>query len=162
MVSGYIPASWAALRRWQEALTLKGSRVTKREHETLDQALSSITQQLMLEKRALLARPDQYVRLQQPVIDALGRELENIAQTRDRLLPLRFEPISEADVYGQFAQQADVLADNLPRWLNHPENQVVEQLASAPAEVMSHDELIASLFGQPIGAPSTVDILSYY
>ena len=40
MVGGYIPACWAALRRWQEALEAKRSIVTAVEYERVDDALA--------------------------------------------------------------------------------------------------------------------------
>ncbi|MGH8466274.1 MAG: lipase family protein, partial [Pseudomonas sp.] len=162
MVGGYIPACWATLMRWEEAFTSKGPLLTRREVRTLDDGLQRIDQQIRRKRQDLEARPDKYVQKQEPVIDALSIELSKIMMTRARLKSLSMQWVNLPDVYGHYAQQPDVLDNSLTRWQNHPENQVAEQMASAPAEVMSNEEEIASIIGRPIDERSTVDILSLF
>ncbi|APC14395.1 lipase [Pseudomonas frederiksbergensis] len=157
MAGGYIPACWATLRRWQEAQESRRSLVTEREFEWIESALIGITQQLRDKCRDLLARPDAYVRAHEQAIGAINREVDKVHTTRTRLATLRYMSVSQKDVYGQLSEQPERLADNLPRWQAHPQNQVVEQLAMAPSSG-SDSTQTASIYGHTIGAPHTLDI----
>ena len=156
MTGAYIPACWATLRRWQDALKTKRPIVTGLEFDLMSSALKRITTQLRNKYHDLLARPDAYVRAQEPVIRAISHELGRIETTRDRLETLRFRRVGAAAVYGQLSTQPERLAQNLARWQAHPENQVAEQLAMAPED--EEDGLMASIHGHTIGAPYTLDI----
>jgi hypothetical protein len=134
MVGGYIPACWAALRRWQEACEFERPVITEREFEWVDTSLTQIRQQLHNTLRDLLARPDAYVRTKEKQITAISKEIDRIRTTHTRLNAIRFKSVREMDVYGAFADQPQLLAESLPRWRQHPENLVQEQLAMAPAE----------------------------
>jgi pimeloyl-ACP methyl ester carboxylesterase len=157
MVGGYVPACWAALRRWQEACEAKRTLVTDREFAWVNSALTRITEQLRSKQRDLSARPDAYVRTRQPVIAAINHEIDKIQTTRQRLESFRYQRVSAMDVYGSLAEQADQLAESLPRWRAHPENLLAEQLAMAPDHA-THDPLLTSIYGHTIGAPHTLDL----
>ena len=158
MVGGYIPSSWAALKRAQESLKLKSSLVTDREFDFIDDALTRITEQLRSKRNDLRGRGDKYRETHEPVVDAFNREVDKVRETRDRLATVHKDKVDGAKVYGSFSLQPEVLADNLLRWEAHPENRVAEQLAMAPPAVESDHELFASILGRPIGAPHTLDI----
>ncbi|MBB6156869.1 hypothetical protein HDC30_004112 [Pseudomonas sp. JAI115] len=160
MVGGYIPACWAALRRWQDSLKHKRSLVTEREFEFIDTALSRITEQLRNRRRDLNSRGDKYRETHGPAVEAFSQEIDKVQQTRDRLAILRRERITDANVYGSFAQHAE-LDEHLARWTAHPENRIDEQLAMAPAAAESDHEVFASILGRPIGTPHTLDIDSF-
>ncbi|MHC8349100.1 lipase family protein [Pseudomonas sp. RT4P38] len=157
MVGGYVPACWAALRRWQEAQESKRSLVTEREFGWVEGALEQVTEQLRSKRRDLLGRPDAYVRTQERTLDAINHEIDKVQTTRTRLATLRHRSVSEQDVYGLLSEQPEYLAENLPRWQAHPENQAAEQLAMAPKST-NDDRLMASIYGRSIGAPHTLDI----
>ncbi|AZE11518.1 Lipase family protein [Pseudomonas chlororaphis subsp. aureofaciens] len=157
MVGGYIPGCWATLRRWQEALELKSSRVTDGEVERVKGDLTKITDQLRLKRRMLNGNPGPYGRAHELVIEALNREVDKVQMTLDRLETLRRVTIDEKYVYGSVATQPDLLTESLPRWQAHPENRVAEQLAMAPT-ANTDDGLLASIYGHTIGAPHTLDI----
>ncbi|KMN12086.1 lipase [Pseudomonas weihenstephanensis] len=158
MVGGYIPSSWAALKRAQESLKLKSSLVTDREFDFIDGALTRITEQLRSKRNDLRGRGDKYRETHEPVVDAFNREVDKVRETRDRLATVHKDKVDGAKVYGSFSLQPEVLADNLLRWEAHPENRVAEQLAMAPPAVESDHELFASILDRPIGAPHTLDI----
>ncbi|AZD29889.1 lipase family protein [Pseudomonas chlororaphis] len=157
MVGGYIPGCWATLRRWQEALELKSSRVTDGEVERVKGDLRKITDQLRLKRRMLSDNPGPYGRAHERVIEALNREVDKVQMTLDRLETLRRVTIDEKSVYGSVAAQPDLLTESLPRWNAHPENRVAEQLAMAPT-ANTDDGLMASIYGHAIGAPHMLDI----
>lgn len=161
MVGGYIPSSWAALKRAQESLKLKSSLVTDREFDFIDGALTRITEQLRSKRNDLRGRGEKYRETHEPVVDAFNREVDKVRETRDRLATVHKDKVDGAKVYGSFSLQPEVLADNLLRWEAHPENRVAEQLAMAPPAVESDHELFASILGRPIGAPHTLDIDSF-
>jgi hypothetical protein len=157
MVGGYVPACWAALRRWQEAHESKRSRVTEEEFRWVGLALERVTEQLRSKRNDLPARSDAYVRTQEKTLDAINREIYKIHTTRTRLATLRSLSVAKQDVYGTLAEQPEQLAENLSRWQAHPENQVAEQLAMAPKST-DDDALLASICGRAIGEPYTLDI----
>lgn len=157
MVGGYVPACWAALRRWQQAHEANRTRVTDREFEWVDEALLRITRQLRAARKDLLARPAAYVRTQERTIEAISHEVSRIETTHARLSALRYKRVRATDVYGLFAAQPELLAESVQRWRAHPENLKEEQLAQAPDNA-SNDALLTSLYGHTIGAPHTLDI----
>ncbi|WP_440973758.1 lipase family protein [Pseudomonas koreensis] len=157
MVGGYVPACWAALRRWQQAHEANHTRVTDREFEWVEQALVRITRQLRAARQDLLARPEAYVRTQERTIEAISHEVSRIETTHARLSALRHKRVRATDVYGLLAEQPELLAESVQRWHAHPENLKEEQLAQAPDNA-SNDALMTSLYGHPIGAPHTLDI----
>lgn len=157
MVDGYVPACWAALRRWQQAHEANRTRVTDSEFEWVEQALVRITRQLRAARQDLLARPAAYVRTQERTIEAISHEVSSIETTHARLSALRHKRVSATDVYGLLGEQPELLAESLQRWRTHPENLKQEQLAQAP-DNPSNDALLTSLYGHTIGAPHTLDI----
>ncbi|WP_253277890.1 hypothetical protein [Pseudomonas chlororaphis] len=65
----------------------------------------------------------------------------------------------EAKVYGLIANQPEVLAMSLERWLAHPLNRVPEQFAMAPPDADSNDRAIAALVGDHVpGAAFDLDV----
>ncbi|WP_338805721.1 hypothetical protein V8U11_19535 [Pseudomonas chlororaphis] len=65
----------------------------------------------------------------------------------------------EAKVYGLIANQPEVLAMSLERWLAHPFNRVPEQFAMAPPDADSNDRAIAALVGDHVpGAAFDLDV----
>ncbi len=162
MVASYIPNCWASLRRWQESRQFNRSLVTDREFEWVDDALNGITKQLRDFERELMPRPDAFVRNQEAANRRLRDEIEQLQMTRDRLARLRVERINEADVYGRFAGQPELLTENLLRWKAHPENAAKEQLAMAPSPVFRDDEVIAAILeGREPGTAPAFDLDSY-
>ena len=160
MVGGYVPNSWATLRRWQESLELGSKLVTTREFVWIDSALQSMKQQL--EKISRQSRPDAYLRAHEKEYAALRAEIGKMQITRERLVALHGKAASENDVYGQAASQSEWLTDSLARWKAHAENTVKEQLAMAPPPVFSDDEAIAAILeGREPGTGSMFDIDSY-
>ena len=157
MTGGYIPGCWAALRRWQEALTLKHSLVTDEEFEHISRALATIIEQLRFKRRMLGDSPTPYSRAHELTINALNREVDKVHMTFERLKRLRQSTINENRVYGSFSTQPDLLSECLLRWDAHPENKVPEQLAMTPAPNVD-DDLLASINGHAVGAPYTFDI----
>ncbi|MFJ4116732.1 lipase family protein [Pseudomonas psychrophila] len=161
MTGGYIPGCWAALRRWQEALTLKHSLVTDEEFEHISRALATIIEQLRFKRRMLGDSPTPYSRAHELTINALNREVDKVHMTFERLKRLRQSTINENRVYGSFSTQPDLLSECLLRWDAHPENKVPEQLAMTPAPDVD-DDLLASINGHAVGAPYTFDIDSIF
>jgi hypothetical protein len=160
MVGSYIPACWATLKRWQEAQASKISVVTAREFEWTQRALERITQQLREKRSDLQGRPDAYVRIHEKTVEALNHEIDKVQVTVARLKTLRDERTTEKRLYGSLSTEPERLTENLPRWLAHPENQVIEQLAMAPAS-RGDDGLLASIYGHTVGAPHNLDIDSF-
>lgn len=156
MVDGYVPCCWVTLRRWQEAHESKRSLVTEREFNWIDGSLAQMIPQLRAKNMELLRGSPRYLAYNHLARSSISREIDNVRTTRDRLATLRYEKVTEMGLYGQAATQAD-FADNLRRWQAHPENQVAEQWAMAPA-ADSDDDLIASiLLGRAPGTPCTID-----
>ncbi|SEN41988.1 Lipase (class 3) [Pseudomonas sp. ok272] len=157
MSSSYMPASWATLRRWQQAEQHRNSVLTKREFQWVDNALVKITAQLKAAERNLDNRPEPYVRAFEKDYAAIRRELDNIRTTHARLETLRFASIYRHDLYGSLSVQPERLAESLARWQAHPRNQAKEQLAMAPA-LDADDALMASLYGTDPREPYIFDI----
>ena len=157
MVSSYIPACWATLRRWQEAQVSGNTLVTRREYEWITNALERITQQLRDENRYLAARGAPNGRSERSVSIALTHEIDKIRATRARLATLRTASVSNKDVYGSLSEQPERLARSLTRWQIHPENRIAEQLAMTPAEDKDI-ELISDAHEYAIGKPYTLDV----
>ncbi len=160
MVGGYIPNSWATLRRWQESLEFRRELVTIREFEWVDDALQSMKRQL--ENTSREAHSDAYLRAHEREFSALRAEIGKMRTTRERLVQLHGKKASESDVYGQASTKPEFLTENLPRWKAHPENTVKEQLAMAPPPVFRDDEVIAAILeGREPGTGVAFDLDSY-
>ncbi|WP_375154762.1 lipase family protein [Pseudomonas sp. PDM25] len=160
MVGGYIPNSWATLRRWQESLEFSRERVTTREFEWVDNALQRMCRQL--EKVSRETHSDAYQRAHENEYRALRAEIGKMQITRDRLVELHGKKASAGDVYGQVATHPELLTANLPRWKAHPVNTAPEQLAMAPPAAIDHDQAITAIIGgHPVGAPYHLDIDSF-
>lgn len=159
MASGYVPNSWAALRRWQEALAANRSRVTGLELERMEDILTRIEVQITARRRLLDRDPDQYVRATERVFQSMILEASKIRMTRDRLRRLSYRELQAGDVYGHHAADLERLTENVERWLAHTENTRVVQLAMAPkGQTMA--EFDADMgFAHRIGAPYSGDIL---
>lgn len=156
MVGGYIPACWAALRRWQEALEAKRSIVTAVEYERVDDALKVAEQNLLEHERRIRHELDPRIVSHHLTRKALLREVDRIKATRERLRLLNTTVLSAADVYGLYARQPEGLVEPLERWRQHPESLKNEQLAMAPTR-LSEAESMALVGGHVIGAPYTFD-----
>ncbi|MHC8336613.1 lipase family protein [Pseudomonas sp. HLT2-19-2] len=161
MVGSYIPGCWASLRRWQEAQERKRSLVTLREFNWINDGLKRISDQLDNIKRNIAKNPSAHANYHQDAqkTEALSEEKEKIQMTRDRLLALHGQQVTEADVYGSYADQPEWVQENLLRWKAHPENIVQEQLAMIPPAAVDHDAAIAAITGgHAVGAPFHLDI----
>ncbi|WP_223542873.1 lipase family protein [Pseudomonas sp. GL-B-12] len=159
MVASYIPNCWASLRRWQESRQLNRSLVTDREFKWIDDALNSITLQLRDFERGLTPSHRAVVNQQEAEARRLRNEIEQLQMTRGRLVRLREERITEADIYGRFAGRPELLAESLPRWKSHPENTAPEQLAMIPPPADDDDRAIAAITGgYTAGAPIHLDL----
>lgn len=156
LVGGYVPACWAALRRWQEALEAKRSIVTALEYERIDEALKLTQQNLMEHERYIRHELDPRIISHKKTGQALLREATRVKVTRERLLLLKGTVLSAADVYGLYALQPEGLVEALARWRQHPESLKNEQLAMAPTS-LSEAESMALVGGHVIGAPYTFD-----
>lgn len=161
MVGSYIPGCWASLRRWQEAQQFQRSLVTYREFEWVSGALKNLKDQLSAVKRNLRDHPSAYVRHEERThkTAVLDREISKIEMTHARLVALHGQRVTEADVYGSYADQPEWVQENLLRWNAHPENLVQEQLAMIPPAAQDHDAAIAAMTrGHAVGAPFQLDI----
>ncbi|MFJ7313348.1 lipase family protein [Pseudomonas sp. NPDC098747] len=161
MVGSYIPGCWASLRRWQEAQQLKRSLVTPREFDWVSGALNNIGKQLRAVEREIRAHPSAYVRHEERnhKTTVLNNEIEKIKITQARLVALRRQRVTEADVYGSHADQPEWVQETLRRWNAHPENIVQEQLAMIPPAAQDNDAEIAAMTGgHAVGAPFRLDI----
>ena len=157
MTGSYIPACWASFKRSQEAQGKKRPLVTHLEFERIEDALKNITDQLRARRRHFSNQSMKYQETYEAEISAIIIEIDKVHATLARLKTLQYKLVSEADVYGSLSAQPERLAENLQRWLAHAENQVIEQLAMAPA-YGHHDERLASIHGHVIGIPRTLDI----
>lgn len=155
---GYVPHSWATLRRWQEALANKRPRVTGREVEWVDEMLARIEAQVKERRSQLSHATDPFIRVSQMEMGALLTEAQKIKTTRDRLQTLGPHTVQLKDVYGSCAADAQGLAESVERWQANSENTRIEQLAMAP-KGLSMAELDASLGIHVAGAPYKGDIL---
>ncbi|MDQ3200829.1 MAG: hypothetical protein M3Q94_01455 [Pseudomonadota bacterium] len=161
MVGSYIPGCWASLRRWQEALQLKHSLVTAREFEWIDHGLNKVNEQLKDIRESIRKSPEAYAGYHQDreKLEALMKEQENIEMTRLRLVALHGQRVTEADVYGSYADQPEWVQENVLRWNAHPENIVKEQLAMLPPAAEDNEAAIAAMTGgHTPGAPFHLDI----
>lgn len=161
MVGSYIPGCWASLRRWQEALKVRRSRVTFYEYERVSANLTNVSGQL----QALSTKIERQSRIHanpQPDAQAirdLKNEVEKIGETKARLKKLHNQTVTEADVYGSYAEQPEWVQDSLLRWRAHPENTAKEQLAMIPPAPEDPDLVIAAITGgYAPGAPFHLDI----
>lgn len=160
MVGGYIPNSWAVLRRGQESLEQGRELVTTREFDRVSNALRSMKWQL--EKFEREARSDAYVRTNENNLRELRDEIGKLQITHDRLKILHGERATVTKVYGHAANHPEFLTENLPRWKAHPVNTAVEQLATAPPPVLRDDEVISAILeGREPGTGATFDLDSY-
>ncbi|WP_028620441.1 lipase family protein [Pseudomonas sp. Ant30-3] len=160
MVGGYIPNSWAVLRRCQESLETGRELVTTREFEWVNNALRSM--QWQLEKSDREARPDAYRRTNENNLRPLRDEIGKLQITRVRLEKLHGERATVSKVYGQAANHPEFLSENLPRWKAHPENTAEEQLAMAPPPTLRDDEAISAILeGRAPGTGAAFDLDSY-
>ena len=157
MVASYIPACWASLKRSQEAIKEKRTLVTDREFGLIENALKSINDQLRAKGKHFLNQTMKYQETYGAENNAMILEIDKVHMTLERLKALRYERISEKKVYGSLSTQPEWLAENLQRWLAHPENQVDVQMAMAPKGV-NEDALLASIYGHTVGMPHTFDI----
>lgn len=150
MTASYIPACWATLRRYQEALANQSSPVTAREQSLIAGTLASIEQQLSGYKYSLRS-PDPYMRHVEIKQQLLEAELQKVRDTQKRLGTLRYTKVNEAQVYGSLAGQADVLNASLARWTAHKENLRHEQLAMAPDLSQQEKDQMRWLESRPPG-----------
>ncbi|KPG76697.1 lipase family protein [Pseudomonas libanensis] len=137
MTASYIPAAWATLRRWQQALDRQGPLVTLREFELLDRALEDMREQLRAKRRELARQRPANDRSYEPT-DALNAEIDRLHTSRERLATLRWRRLEARDVYGSQAQSAQ-LQSSLKRWFSHAENRELAQFASIPPPA-HHDQ----------------------
>lgn len=132
MVASYIPAAWATLRRWQQTLDARGTLVTPREFERIEQALTAMQQQLRDKNRELdLRRPANQRGYEDS--QALSLEVDRLDTARQRLETLRWRRLQVRDVYGSHAQ-SPTLQPCLKRWFTHQENRELSQVASIPPQ----------------------------
>ena len=132
-IDSYLADCRTALRSAQEALEVRRSLVTEPEVRFIDQVFESIAQQLRAEYQRVMTWPDKDTQVQERAINVLMRELCRLHTTRKRLCSLRFKVPSAADVYGEYAQQPQVLAQSLERWLADDASVCSEPLAVASA-----------------------------
>lgn len=157
IVGSYVPACWASLKRSQEAIKEKRTLVTDREFGLIEKALKSINDQLRAKQKHLSNQSMKYQETYEAENNAMSLEIDKVHVTLERLRPLRYERVSEKEVYGSLSSQPERLAENLQRWLTHAENRVVEQLAMAP-DSGNDDQLLASIYGHAVGTPHDFDI----
>lgn len=154
MVVSYIPHCWASLRRAQEALQEGRTLVTSTEYDRVHEALQDFETQLR--EKEVAARGS--VRERQ-IVGPLRAEIGRLQETAARLKDLSGERVTEAKVYGRVAEQPEVLAMSLDRWLAHSFNRTQEQLAMAPPDADSNDRAIAALVGGHVpGTTFNLDI----
>ncbi len=132
MVTSYIPAAWATLRRWQQTLDANGTLVTPREFELIEKALSTMQQQLRDKNRELALRGSPNQRGNEDS-HALSAEVDRLDTSRKRLASLRWRRLQAWDVYGSHAQSPN-LQPSLKRWFTHQENRELSQVASIPLQ----------------------------
>lgn len=158
VIASYVPHSWATLRRWQEALANKRSRVSVREMEWMDEVLARIKAQLKDKLSEVTHEITPRAVTTLSAINSLLKEASKIKTTRHRLHTLHHQKVQPADVYGRCAADAQGLAESVERWQANSENTRIEQLAMAP-KGLSMAELDASLGIHVAGAPYKGDIL---
>ncbi len=158
VIASYVPHSWATLRRWQEALANKRSRVSGREMEWMDEVLARIEAQLKDKLSEVTHEITPRAVTTLSAINSLLKEASKIKTTRHRLNTLHHQVVQPADVYGNCTADAEGLAQSIERWLANSDSTRVEQLAMAP-KGLSMAELDASLGLHVVGAPYLGDIL---
>lgn len=155
----YIPNCWASLRRWQAAYEGLRMLVTDEEFSQVEQALEDAKRHLRMEENRLAGRPDKYREAHAREFDALRTETGDISITSMRLRTLRDKPVTERDVYGEYAGLPQLLEDGLPRWKAHAENSTGEQLAMIPHGRVEDERALAELLGRPVRrGPYDMDI----
>jgi pimeloyl-ACP methyl ester carboxylesterase len=161
MVGSYIPGCWASLRRWQEALEKRRSLVTLTELQWVSDALTNVSGQLSTLKAKIEKLSRTYANPQRDTqaIRDLEKEVEQIGQTKARLLALHKQTVIDTDVYGSYADQPEWVQESLLRWKAHPENIAKEQLAMIPSPPVDNDAAIATITGgHAVGNPFHLDI----
>lgn len=161
MVGSYIPGCWASLRRWQEALEKRRSLVTLTEFQWVSDALTNVSGQLSALKAKIEKLSRAYANPQRDAqaIRDLEKEVEQIGQTKARLLALHKRTVIDADVYGSYAAQSEWVQESLLRWNAHPENVAREQLAMIPSPPEDNEAAIAAITGgHAVGTPFHLDI----
>ncbi|MDO7896653.1 lipase family protein [Pseudomonas citrulli] len=156
MLPGYIPACWATLRRWQQALASGDTLVTKREYEWVANALARITHQLR-DKTRVMGRGAPNGRSHTAINEALVLEIDKLRSTHARLAALRTASVSERDVYGSLSERPEQLAQGLARWQAHPQNRLVVQWAATPTGKVESDWADVT-HGYAIGKPYALDV----
>jgi hypothetical protein len=161
MIGSYIPGCWASLRRWQEALEKRRSLVTLTELQWVSDALTNVSGQLSTLKAKIEKLSRTYANPQRDTqaIRDLEKEVEQIGQTKARLLALHKQTVIDTDVYGSYADQPEWVQESLLRWKAHPENIAKEQLAMIPSPPVDNDAAIATITGgHAVGNPFHLDI----
>lgn len=152
MLDSYIPACWATLRRYQQALEAGIAPVSERERAAVQGMISDVDRQL--ERHALRIQerarhsPDDALYLH-----LLREDKRLLKETQQRLDTLAGVSVSEAMVYGNQAGTGQ-LAEALARWHGHAPNNRAEQMAQAPQEVID-----TSPVGRP--GPGFDEIMAY-
>lgn len=152
MLDSYIPACWATLRRYQQALEAGIAPVSQRERAAVQGMISDVDRQL--ERHALRIQerarhsPDDALYLH-----LLREDKRLLKETQQRLDTLAGVAVSEAMVYGNQAGTGQ-LAEALARWHGHAPNNRAEQMAQAPQEVID-----TSPVGRP--GPGFDEIMAY-
>ncbi|MFJ7313243.1 lipase family protein [Pseudomonas sp. NPDC098747] len=160
MVGSYIPCCWASLRRWNEAHRTKGFKITSREYDWVHGALGRIQKQLQDVENNQAASPDKRVQSHSAQAERQARQQEigRLKTDLTRLEGLRYQTVSDEEVFGDFAGTPELL-EAWSRWETHAENNTMEQLAMIPPEVVDDEQMIASIVGgHVIGAPYEFDI----
>lgn len=161
MTGSYIPNCWATLRRWQKAREDNLKRITDSEFDRVSGALNSVIRQLNTLKAESGPRLRGDVQVKNTQISKLDREIRKLYMTQTRLRTLLEKTITQADVYGQFASQPELLAQVLLRWREHLENLAPAPLAMIPQSAADDDAAIASIVGGYVpGQPYSFDIES--
>ncbi|MHC8405048.1 lipase family protein [Pseudomonas sp. TMB3-21] len=161
MVSSYIPGCWASLRRWKEAHEQKRSLVTPHELKRVSDALAKIEKQLNEILRDIERIPSAYERHKERShrTAVVRNEIKKIEETQTRLMSLQAHIVTEADVYGSYAERHELVLESLIRWNAHAENTTSEQLAISPPVPIDHETAIAAITGgHAVGAPFHLDI----
>ncbi|WP_369990716.1 lipase family protein [Pseudomonas xanthosomatis] len=152
MLDSYIPACWATLRRYQQALEAGIAPVSERERAAVQGMISDVDRQLerhafRIQERARHSPDDAlYLHL-------LREDKRLLKETQQRLDTLAGVAVSEAMVYGNQAGTGQ-LAEALARWHGHAPNNRAEQMAQAPKEVID-----TSPVGRP--GPGFDEIMAY-
>lgn len=155
MVGAYIPNAWATLRRWQQTEETGQTLITEREFSWIDNALVDMKQRLAEASRGRGYNPtsrhaEQIKEENEALRRALSAELQRLDTTRQRLATLRDRRLTLADVYGS-AASAETLQASLERWMSHPENTELVQIAMIP-QLVGDSHLMASNASKPRGS----------